>query len=150
MWRHRRRRVWQLSRAEWWLLVEANCWLGLARLAVLIIPLRCIAPHLGHHMQESSIDDDPKQRATVMRIAWTIRTMRSYAPWTRNCLAQAIAAKRMLQRRHIPCTLYLGVAKNATDGLHAHAWLRSGPTILTGAHTKDHFTVVATFAETSR
>jgi hypothetical protein len=54
----------------------------------------------------------------------------------------------MLKRRRIAATLYLGVAKKESDpeGLAAHAWLRCGDVILTGAAGHLHFTVVAAFA----
>ena len=37
----------------------------------------------------------------------------------------------MLRRRRVPSTLYLGVRRSG-PGLSAHAWLRSGPAIVTG------------------
>lgn len=47
---------------------------------------------------------------------------------------QAIAAQRMLRRRRIASTLYLGVASNREkkDAIVAHAWLRAGDKIITG------------------
>jgi hypothetical protein len=54
----------------------------------------------------------------------------------------------MLKRRRIAATLYLGVAKdeNKAEKLAAHAWLRCGDVILTGAHGHRQFTVVAMFS----
>lgn len=54
----------------------------------------------------------------------------------------------MLKRRNIPGTVYLGVAINKTipDKLSAHAWLRYGSAILTGADGHRQFTVVSTFS----
>jgi hypothetical protein len=53
----------------------------------------------------------------------------------------------MLQRRHIPSTLYFGLAKDDIGQLKAHAWVRSGTLVLTGAEVMHDFTVVATFAD---
>jgi hypothetical protein len=53
----------------------------------------------------------------------------------------------MLQRRRIPSTLYFGVAKDPDGNLKAHAWLRSGTQMVTGAAGRKQFTVVATFAD---
>ena len=50
--------------------------------------------------------------------------------------------------RGLPATLYLAVAqdKAAPEKLAAHAWLRCGDSILTGAGVREQFTVVSAFA----
>jgi hypothetical protein len=53
----------------------------------------------------------------------------------------------MLRRRGVPSTLYLGVMKDDTAGLSAHAWVRSGDVVLTGATGRERFTVISTFTE---
>ena len=53
----------------------------------------------------------------------------------------------MLRRLGIANTLYLGVGKEEGKGLVAHAWLRCGGTILTGASGCERFTVVGKFAD---
>jgi hypothetical protein len=58
-----------------------------------------------------------------------------------------LAATWMLQRRDISSTLYFGLAKDSNRGVKAHAWVRSGARILTGAEGHEDFEVVATFAE---
>ena len=147
LWIHRLRKLWRLSWKGRWLLIRAVSWLGLARLAVLTLPLRWIAPYLGQPMQESPDTNRPEQRAAVEGVAWAVQTMSRYTPWDSNCLAQAIAAKRMLQLYDIPSTLYLGVAREDSEGLEAHAWLRSGALVVTGAQEMPRFTVLSTFAE---
>jgi hypothetical protein len=55
----------------------------------------------------------------------------------------------MLRRRRLPGTLYLGVAKPAANDVRkidAHAWVRCGPDLLTGAAGHERFAVVASFA----
>jgi hypothetical protein len=115
-WIRQLHKVWQCSWGDRWLLMQAVSGLGVARLAVLTLPLRWIAPFLGHYMQESPATDRPAQQTMVMRVSWAVCTMSRYTPWESTCLAQAIAAKRMLQRLQIPSTLYLGVARNDAGG----------------------------------
>jgi hypothetical protein len=146
-WIRQLHKVWQCSWGDRWLLMQAVSGLGVARLAVLTLPLRWIAPFLGHYMQESPATDRPAQQTMVMRVSWAVCTMSRYTPWESTCLAQAIAAKRMLQRLQIPSTLYLGVARNDAGGVEAHAWLRSGKRVVTGAPGMARFTTVGTFAE---
>ena len=81
------------------------------------------------------------------RIAWAVRTASRYTPWESKCLAQAMAARMMLKRRRFPTTIYLGVLKDDKAGLKAHAWIRCGERILTGAQGHGQFTVVATFGD---
>jgi hypothetical protein len=50
----------------------------------------------------------------------------------------------MLRRRGIHSTLYLGVDR--ATGFDAHAWVRVGRVIVTGAPEHRRFSVVSTFA----
>lgn len=127
--------------------LEACIWLGLVRLAILLLPFRRITPLLGRHMRESPHDDiaDPMLLKTV---SWAVQTAGNHLPWECKCLAQAMAAKAMLRCRGVASTLYLGVAKEEECRMQAHAWLRCGQMILTGHQGMDRFTVVAFFAET--
>jgi hypothetical protein len=56
----------------------------------------------------------------------------------------------MLARRGVSCTIYLGLQKGGDRGdpLSAHAWLRSGRTVLTGAEgvKLSSYTVISMFA----
>lgn len=52
----------------------------------------------------------------------------------------------MLSTRKVSSTLYLGVARDKEKKLIAHAWLRSGKDIITGANEMEEFTEVARFA----
>lgn len=143
----RLRRFFRRSWRDRLLLIEATVWLGLARLAIAALPFRWLAPYLGQQQRESPTTDVPDPHEHVRRISRAVATMSWHAPWQSTCLAQAMAAKMMLRRRGIYSTLYLGVAKDGEEGLVAHAWLRSGTTILTGEPGWERFTVVSTFAE---
>jgi hypothetical protein len=139
------RRWRQLGIREWMLLLEAVVWLGVARLAIRMLPFRRLSPYLGQHMAESSSDDDPAQFVPVRQVAWAMRIASRRLPWRCKCLEQGLAGKLMLRRRGISHTLYLGVATTEA-GLEAHAWLRSGSFIVTGAEGRERFTVISTFA----
>lgn len=121
--------------------------LGLARFALSLVPFRRIAAGLGSPMSESPARDTDAHRAAVAQIGWAVRAVSHHLPGTRQCLVQALAAKWILQRRGIPSTMYLGTTKAATGQLTAHAWVRSGTQVLTGAQGRHAFTVVATFGD---
>jgi len=134
------------SSLEQRLFLEALFWLALSRLAILTVPFRRIAPFLGRTMAETPSHALP-QLTVPLQISWAVRTASRYTPWENKCLAQAMAGKMMLKRRHIPSTLYLGLLKEGEKGLSAHAWLRCGDRILTGAPLHRQFTAVAFFGE---
>ncbi len=137
----------QLSWADRLLLLEATVWLALVRLALLTVPFRRIAPRLGTLQHESATAVPSPTVQSASRIGWAVRAMARRTPWESACLAQAISAKAMLRRRHIHSTLYLGVAKNKTQPMQAHAWLRCGAAILTGAAGHEQYTILSSFAE---
>ena len=151
MWRRldRLRKYAWLPASERKLLHEAVFWLGVSRAAILVLPFRRIASHLGRHMAETphSTISDAEQAATIRVVSRIIEVAARNLPWECKCLAQALAARAMLHRRGIPSTLYLGVGKDEQAQLIAHAWLRCGDEILTGNEGVEQYAVVATFAE---
>jgi hypothetical protein len=127
--------------------LEAVFWLGLARLAILVLPFRRLAPWLGRHMAQSPEEAGAAPPELLDRLSWAVAAASRHAPWECKCLAQAIAGKAMLRRRGAASTLYLGLAKDRETQLQAHAWLRCGERILTGQRGMAGFTVISTFAE---
>ena len=137
----------RLSGPDRLLFLEAALWLGIARLGILIIPFRRIAPFLGKHMTESPQRIALAHRGLAKRISWAVKTASRHMPWKSRCLVQALAVKGMLKFRRIPSTIYLGLAKDEHEDLKAHAWLRSGKMVVVGTPGIDHFSVVSTFSE---
>lgn len=136
------------NRTERMLILEAILLLGLARMGVLIMPFRWLAKSLGQHMQKDQTPLLPADLKFARMIGWAVRSSANYTPWTSVCLPQAVAAKWMLKRHRIPGTLYLGVMKDEAkpEKLAAHAWVRCGQIILTGAKGHRQYTVVSTFS----
>lgn len=136
------------NRIEQLLLLEAFALLGVARLLVLTIPFRWLAVSLGKHMRESAPQAKPADLQQARLIGQAIRSAANNSPWESVCLPQAVTGQWMLKRRYIVATLYLGVVKddNKPEKLAAHAWLRCGDLILTGAAGHRQFTVVSTFS----
>ncbi|MCP4577978.1 MAG: lasso peptide biosynthesis B2 protein [Deltaproteobacteria bacterium] len=128
------------------LYLETTFWLGISRIAILILPFRWIAPFLGRHMASSEEDERSGDRQAVATVSRAVRTMSRHLPWECKCLVQAISGKMMLRRRQVSSTLYLGVAKKDDGDLIAHAWLRAGEIILLGGDGLERFGVVSTFA----
>jgi hypothetical protein len=73
----------------------------------------------------------------VGRVAWAVKTAARAVPGA-ACLAQAVAAQRMLAARGKPSKLEVGVAKDPR-GLQAHAWLICDGEILIGGEEAAQF-----------
>ncbi|MBT2736757.1 lasso peptide biosynthesis B2 protein [Bacillus sp. ISL-7] len=131
------------------LLIEAYILLAWARV-LKAIPFRRVSPFLGSKMSETSFEMDAANIKLVKQISHAIHIMSKYTFWESKCLVKAIASMKMLERRQIDCTLYLGTGKDENGEMIAHAWLRSGPLYLTGAEEMKKFVIVYTFAKKSR
>lgn len=134
----RLKRKWKL------LLIEALLSLAWARL-LKSLPFSRVAPTLGNRREESSPSHRPGDEHALYSVSKAVRWMARHTPWESKCMVMAIAGKRMLERRNIDSTLYFGTARDASGRWIAHAWLRSGPFVITGEEEMRKFTVVETF-----
>ncbi len=135
-----------LPKADIGLLLEAILWLGIVRLAVVMLPFRQIVPWLGARQSATPAAPLPEAHVhLVKRIGWAVRTAAAHLPWQAVCLPQAIAAKFMLRRRGFASTLYLGASHDGAE-FKAHAWIRAGDVIVTGYQDMQRYTVVSSFA----
>ena len=127
------------------LLIEAFFMLGLMRLAILGVSFKWLTRSLIPVEDWGVPVKLPiEQRRMALTIGKAIVRAARYTPWESACLAQSLAAQRMLKRRGIPGVFYLGVMKGETeDGkLNAHAWTQCGGEIITGKGGHENFTVM--------
>jgi hypothetical protein len=130
------------------LLARAALSLAIMRVAVDALPFRLIAAATGLGEGRSAQTVDPATEWQAAGVGRAVRVAAAHAPWETTCLAQALAASSLLRRRGISSTLYLAVASDdaAPERMIAHAWLRCGSLVLTGATQPGRFTVIASFA----
>jgi hypothetical protein len=128
------------------LLFTAFILMGLIRIVILIIPFRYIAPMLGVKNGNSTIEEKREVLIKASKIGWAVETMSRFTPWESKCLVRAITAQILLRVVATPSTLYLGMSKDEASKLIAHAWLRCGELILTGASESRNFQPIAQFA----
>ncbi|MEL6477990.1 MAG: lasso peptide biosynthesis B2 protein [Pseudomonadota bacterium] len=118
--------------------------LELCRARVLtLLPPRIYTRALG---QPSSgmPDTSPADLQQVRRFASTVERVAERMPFRAQCLQQVIATRRMLRRRGLGATIYLGVAREGD--LSAHAWIMVGDEVISGDTSVDGFAVIGTFA----
>ncbi|MEH7112169.1 lasso peptide biosynthesis B2 protein [Neobacillus niacini] len=140
------RRFLILSSSTKKILLEAFIFLGWARILKLL-PFRKIFPTLGTKLEETPYYLNETHIETLKFISNAIHIMSHYTLWESHCLVKAIAGMKMLERRQIEGTLYLGVAKDETGKMIAHAWLRCGSYYVSGFEGMEKFTVVGKFAK---
>ncbi len=144
------RRVLGLPGRDRRLAAEALVELARARLALAVFSFRRVAAGLGETVPSASPAEPPpgpltaEQHETVRRLAWILPRVARGAAFTANCLPQAIAGRRMLQRRNISSVLHIGVAKSDPgSGLEAHAWLQAAALDVTGGSPAGEFTEIS-------
>jgi hypothetical protein len=115
------------------------------KLIVVCLPLRWYAHYLGKQHLVTPEDNIENSRSVILRVSQAIVRSQKTVPWQNKCLVNAITAKRMLQRKGLASTLYLGVNKE-NGNMAAHAWLRCGNLFVTGKRGMEKFTIVSTFA----
>jgi len=133
------------------LFLQAFRLLGVMRLAILTRSFKSLVARLEMHREvheQAPLAADALARAH--QIGWAVQKAAQYTPWESTCLAQVLAAQRMLYQRGIAGALYLGAA-TATKGdrqqpLSAHAWLKCNQDFITGESGHEEFTVVSTFS----
>lgn len=135
-------------RADKRLLLEALGALAWARFLVLCLPFRRLAGMIGEVGVESSPTTSPAEEEVAGHVGWAVAGMARYLPWDGRCLTQAIAGWRMLTRRGIVGTVYLGVSKipGGAGELAFHAWLRCGSRAVTGGDGGARYRVLACFS----
>lgn len=128
------------------LLWEALFYLAVARVAMACVPFRRIAAWLGTRGAETPRTATPDEIGTAKEVGWAVRVLGKRVPWDGRCLAQALAATAMLRRRELEGTVSFGVRKGTSHGFEAHAWLRLGSYIVTGASGHESYNTFTTFA----
>lgn len=144
-----RRRFTMIKRLSWkqLLLISVVFLLNACiRLAVLVIPFRLLSKVLGVKGKSTPEDVPNSHVTTAAKIGWVAEAVGRHTPWTSKCLDRAITTQLLLRLFRVPSTLYLGVGKDDANHMIAHAWLRCGSQVVTGADEVHRVQTVAQFA----
>jgi hypothetical protein len=130
---------------DYFFFIEAWCLLHLAKLVILIVPFKKIASRMGKLQVEST--HDLKSMEAPTKIEHAIRRSSRYTLHNSKCYDQALTAKALLSQIGLPATIYFGLAKESSNQLSAHAWVRCGNKIITGKAGMERFTIIACFGD---
>lgn len=124
--------------------IEAMGRIAWAQWLVRAVPPRHWRSHFGAGTQtgpaQSPQDIDV---ATVRRIRLAVSRALRNMPGSPQCLPQALAARRMLERRGIPSQLYIGTMRDDAGVPRFHAWLKVGDEWVTGICDESRYTLFA-------
>ncbi|MEG2786607.1 MAG: lasso peptide biosynthesis B2 protein [Romboutsia sp.] len=123
------------------LFLEAFFLTGIIRLKILKVPFKQVKKSLGTYNEESQQTVDIKYYKLSRKIRWVVNTISKYTPWESLCLVQAMTAQKMLKKRGVATTLYLGINKDKNNEMTAHAWIRCGQMYVTGGDGTGYATV---------
>lgn len=131
------------------LLTEALAFLCLAKLVILLLPLRKVAPFIGRLEDKARESLTAQEQESAKRIRDSIARGGKAVPWKSVCLDQALAGQVMLNRRKIPSSLCLGAIRDPEENskMKGHAWILCGGNILIGGSRSKRFIEVARFTK---
>ena len=105
--------------------------------------MKRLRKHFGIEGEESSQETTMEQLRYAKMVSGYVNRSAENTLWESKCLVRALTAQRLLRRKKIDSTLYLGVGKE-NDKMIAHAWLRCGTLFVTGGDGSG-FAIVAKY-----
>ena len=124
-----------------------------ASTAISVLPMRAITRLLGLHRIATPVaftsapaNSEQPVSGAILRVTQRVHRDAQRLPWRPACLSQALAAMVLLRVRGIEATLHLGLARNESAELKAHAWVSHGNEVILGASEGPTFTEVARYS----
>ena len=127
------------------LALEAVGQIAIASFALRFRPFRRVAAKLGREQGPDFKAGEVSDLTDAHRVAHAVQVAARNVPWRAECLPQAIAAKRMLDRRGIPNALVFG-ARRADPEFEAHAWIMIGDAVVIGGEESRGYQVLTVFS----
>lgn len=126
--------------------LQAFLYTAIYRAYILYKPFKELKNTIGKVNIETSEEVDIASYKIAREVSWAVKKAAEYTPWESKCLVQALTAQKMMKNKGIPVTLYLGVKRDKTGEMLAHAWTRCGTYYLTGGSGRSDYAVVAKFS----
>lgn len=104
------------------------------RMTILFLPAKIQQRFWGNSGEESKDTESVENYRYARQVARQVNRIADKTLWESKCLVRALTARRLLLKKGISCTLYLGVGKDENDKMIAHAWLRAGEFYVTGGN----------------
>ncbi len=115
--------------------------LNLVRIALWLLPYGSLQRRIDSIMPAWICEEKSRQNISVDFIAWVVKVSGDYSPRGAKCLARALTTQLLLNRYGYPHELCIGVAKDASQKIEAHAWIEyQGRVVIGGLNDLERFT----------
>lgn len=126
-----------------WLTIQVYFYAAFYRACILLVPRPKLESMLGKRGEESPHEETIEHLRMAKRVGIHVNRVTTHTPWESKCLVRAMTARKLLEKRGVSTTLYLGVGKD-NGKMVAHAWLRCGQLYVTGGNGET-YAMVAKF-----
>ncbi|QFU74593.1 lasso peptide biosynthesis B2 protein [Halioglobus maricola] len=134
-----------LSGTDRRLFICAWCLLGYYKLAITLRPVMNLIGHLERVAgTEPAPEADAFEQDEAARIGRMVARAAAHTPWPSLCLVQVLTTQRLMASRKLPGQFTFGAMlcgdRSAPDRkLAAHAWLRCGDLVVSGAGGHENY-----------
>ncbi|MBO5229120.1 MAG: lasso peptide biosynthesis B2 protein [Lachnospiraceae bacterium] len=80
--------------------------------------------------EEATIDE----YRYAKKVGYAVNQVCNKTKWESKCLVRALSAQRLMKKKNIQSTLYLGCGLDENGKMIAHAWIRCGRMYVTGGN----------------
>jgi hypothetical protein len=143
------RKCFQLQPLDFQLLIIALLVLNATRLGLYLLPFQAVYQQI---MKVASllaqINAKAVKQIEIARLRWAIEAVSRRLPYPPKCLARALTMQVLLRWQGYPNQIQIGVAKNQSGQLEAHAWVESNGKVVIGQVSNlSQYTLLPAFEE---
>ena len=136
---NRARKFFSLDSADRLLLIKALVLLLVLRAGLWVLSFKRLDSLLDRWTASPAAKRPGADSASAARVSRAVASAARALPGKKTCLVQALACRALLRRRGIEATIRLGVLKDDSGGLRAHAWVESGGRAVIGGQDLDRY-----------
>jgi len=127
------KKITRLSMSDYVLMAEGFVYLLISNFLIYLLPMRWWVHWIGKAEEaESNALLTETQKRKLVKVRKNLFRANKLLLKSSRCFALSLALKKMLARRGVPASLYLGVNKANEGNLQAHAWVKSGKILIYG------------------
>ena len=116
------------------------------RAGIFLFKPKRLKKHWGIEKEESAQVEPEDEIEYVCKISRLVLCVCNNTKWESKCLVRALTARKLLCKKKLHSTMYMGVKQDTDGKMLAHAWLRWGKYIVTGILPDlKEYAVVTTF-----
>ena len=122
--------------------ISILCWIYSAwyRFQVLHMNTKKMQVKWGIEGGESANEERREHYRYAKAVSICVNHVCNKTAWESKCLVRALTAQKLLKRKSIPSTMYLGCGMD-NGKMVAHAWLRCGKMYVTGGNGEEYSVV---------